>query len=75
MRLNYSISKFQVPPGDDLIINFGYLYCSRVVGCFRYTMKDRKFYRVVEVLGVENDRCILVTGPKERVSRGPTIRP
>jgi hypothetical protein len=46
-----------------------------VVGCFRYTMKDRKFYRVVEALGVENDRCILVTGPKERVSRGPTIRP
>lgn len=38
-------------------------------------MKDRKFYRVVEARRTENGRCILVTGPKERVSRGPTIRP
>ena len=33
--------------------------------------KDRKFYRVVEARRTENGRCILVTGPKERVSSGP----
>ena len=33
--------------------------------------KDRKFYRVVEARRTENGRCILVTGPKERVSCGP----
>jgi hypothetical protein len=32
--------------------------------------KDRNFYRVVEALGVENDRCILVLAPHEPVSRG-----
>ena len=32
-------------------------------------IKDRKFYRVVEARRAENGRCILVTGPKERVSR------
>ena len=34
-------------------------------------VKDRKFYRVVEARRTENGHCILVTGPKERVSRGP----
>ncbi len=33
--------------------------------------KGRKFYRVVEARCTENGRCILVPGPKERVSRGP----
>jgi hypothetical protein len=31
---------------------------------------ERKFYRVVEALGVEDDRCILVLAPHEPVSRG-----
>ena len=34
-------------------------------------LMGRKFYRVVEAQRTENGRCILVTGPKERVSRGP----
>jgi len=34
-------------------------------------LKDRKFYRMVEAQFTDNGRCILVSGPKERVSRGP----
>jgi hypothetical protein len=36
----------------------------------RNYLKDRKIYRVVEARCTENGRCILVPGPKERVSRG-----
>ena len=32
--------------------------------------KDRKFYLVIEARCTENGRCILVSGPKERVNRG-----
>ena len=35
--------------------------------------KDRNFYLVIESLGVENDRCILVLAPHERLSRGHGI--
>jgi hypothetical protein len=36
-------------------------------------LKDSNFYRVVEALGVENDRCILVLAPHEPVRGGHGI--
>jgi len=34
-------------------------------GSCAYLKKNRKFYRVVEALWLENGRCILVTGSNE----------